>query len=150
MGPQRERGQQGQVALCWSRWCLCMLESTPLSDGSGCPSSRRKQGAFSPVLSGLWGLLPWGRRKRGQVSRGHWTIHKPTQVHQTPGFVPSLGSHSRDPLWSRALPQFHLFIWPRWWVHSIPSECLKSLLSSPLPLQRLQEVRRNLDSASTN
>lgn len=95
------------------------------------------------------GTTALGEEEERTGFQGHWAIHNPLRSCQTPGFVPSLGSHSHDPLQSRALFQFHLFIWQRWWVQSIPNECLKSLLSSPLSLQRLQEVRRNLDSAST-
>lgn len=117
-----------------------MVQAAPAPEESNEPSHLFPQGF------GDYCLGPGGRGDRFPEGAGKYT--NPLRSSQTPGFVPSPGA-SHDPLQSRAFSQFHLFIWQRWWVQSIPSECLKSLLSSPLLLQRLQEVRRNLDSAST-
>lgn len=92
------------------------------------------------------GTTDLGQEEGCQGAPGNTQTHSGPVRHLVLSLL--LGS-SHDPLQSRALSQVHLFIWQRWWVQSIPSECLKSLLRSPLPLQRLQEVRRNLDSAST-
>lgn len=97
------------------------------------------------------GLLLQERRKRGPVSSGQWRIHMLSHgtgiSRQMPGFVSSLGSHSHDPSQSEAASQFLLFVQQRWRPQFIPSERLKSLPSSSLPPQRLQEVSRNSDSA---
>lgn len=142
-GGSRDRwhraGADGACA-CWMQPHCQMAQAAPAPGESNEPSCLLPQGFGDSCL-----------RRGGRGDRfpgGTEQYTNPLRSSQTLGFVPSLGSHSHDPVQSRASSQFHLFIWQRWWVQSIPSECLKSLLSSPLPLQRLQEVSRNLDSAS--
>lgn len=135
------------ACACWMQPHHQMAPAAPAQRKSNEPSC-----LLHPVLQGA---PPSGEEEEGTcfqwaVENSHalpWHWHLQTGPSQMPGFVSSLGSRSHDPSQSEAASQFHLFVQQRWRPQFIPSECLKSLPSSSLPPQRLQEVSRKSDSA---